>query len=866
MKPGFALSLSPDGISLLHRAAGGWRLVGRVALDSSDLDTALEDLRAKAQQLAAGVMFCKLIIPNSQIRYLTLETGLVDGDTRMDMARTALDGATPYPVSELAFDLSQDGVLTHVAAVAIETLEEAESFANTHGFGPTSFVAAPGEEAFLGEPFFGTTRAIRGTVVEPDGIAVVNIGPADIPGPPSASDLDPDPDPTPAAEGQPDKADGTPQPPEPKASGHLVEPDQMDQAEASNTRPIPTPGFSSRRRKASGRAPVLDGANRAPSATDSHDTISAPALLQSAPSLLQSAPSDHPRPDETTIRVAAALQEPSKSLGAATAAQVSAPSVPGHDQDPTPASAADDTGLSIRQQTAAAQDLPPQSRQPTSQAKSEAATGAKSKATAKPAPPPFGLRQPQDVGGKPPFLGPVLVAALLLFMAAVAAWAFSSKTTWFSSGQEPTAEETVSAPVPIDATVAPQSPAPPPVLPVPAIETGQDQRPEILQPQVSARPDDLIDRMVAPVESASQPAGLTGTDIAVLDALRQSEPTDLVAEAIFDAVEGLQVAPIIELSQAAQYAAVGIWQSVPEMPELPAVIGLGDLYVASIDNTDLSQDAVALPLASGLATDDPLDFVTSPTIAGSAFDLDERGLVRATPDGTINPDGVMIFLGRPSPVPPPTPNRPDPQAEAQINEQRSVLARLRPRTRPDDLQEQAERAHLGGLSLAELGQKRPRSRPASSRPANENSLPATEQAIATSTVPRSRPVNFANLVDRAQRNTNNTAPASASASIAGILNQPATIAPTTVTPSIPTSASVARQATMENSINLRKVNLIGVYGTPSNRRALVRLASGRYKKVMVGDKIDGGQVVAIGDTELRYQKGSRSLTLKMPNG
>ncbi|WIY24307.1 hypothetical protein [Parasedimentitalea psychrophila] len=388
MKPGFALSLSPDGISLLHRAAGGWRLVGRVALDSSDLDTALEDLRAKAQQLAAGVMFCKLIIPNSQIRYLTLETGLVDGDTRMDMARTALDGATPYPVSELAFDLSQDGVLTHVAAVAIETLEEAESFANTHGFGPTSFVAAPGEEAFLGEPFFGTTRAIRGTVVEPDGIAVVNIGPADIPGPPSASDLDPDPDPTPAAEGQPDKADGTPQPPEPKASGHLVEPDQMDQAEASNTRPIPTPGFSSRRRKASGRAPVLDGANRAPSATDSHDTISAPALLQSAPSLLQSAPSDHPRPDETTIRVAAALQEPSKSLGAATAAQVSAPSVPGHDQDPTPASAADDTGLSIRQQTAAAQDLPPQSRQPTSQAKSEAATGAKSKATAKPAPPP----------------------------------------------------------------------------------------------------------------------------------------------------------------------------------------------------------------------------------------------------------------------------------------------------------------------------------------------------------------------------------------------------------------------------------------------------------------------------------------------
>ena len=71
---------------------------------------------------------------------------------------------------------------------------------------------------------------------------------------------------------------------------------------------------------------------------------------------------------------------------------------------------------------------------------------------------------------------------------------------------------------------------------------------------------------------------------------------------------------------------------------------------------------------------------------------------------------------------------------------------------------------------------------------------------------------------------------------------------------------------MENSINLRKVNLIGVYGTPSNRRALVRLSSGRYKKVKVGDKIDGGQIVAIGESELRYQKGGRNVTLKIPNG
>ncbi len=70
---------------------------------------------------------------------------------------------------------------------------------------------------------------------------------------------------------------------------------------------------------------------------------------------------------------------------------------------------------------------------------------------------------------------------------------------------------------------------------------------------------------------------------------------------------------------------------------------------------------------------------------------------------------------------------------------------------------------------------------------------------------------------------------------------------------------------MRNEINLKRVNLIGVYGTPSNRRALVRLPSGRYKKVKVGDTVDGGRVVAIGDSELRYQKSGRSLTLKIPS-
>jgi type IV pilus biogenesis protein PilP len=118
--------------------------------------------------------------------------------------------------------------------------------------------------------------------------------------------------------------------------------------------------------------------------------------------------------------------------------------------------------------------------------------------------------------------------------------------------------------------------------------------------------------------------------------------------------------------------------------------------------------------------------------------------------------------------------------------------------------------------------------------------------------PRQRPANFANIVDRAQRSR----PAAATAA--------AVPAAATATPRIPSSASVARQATITNAINLRKLNLLGVSGTPSNRSALVRLPGGGTRTVQVGDRLDGGRVVAIGEAQLQYQKGGRNQTLKIP--
>ena len=130
MKPNFALSLSSEGIKLLHRAAGGWREVGEVSVSSDDLAGELAVLRKTAVSLEPGGVRSKLIIPASQIKYLTIDTMGLSDDARRKSAEAALRDATPYDLSDLAYDICMDGAKTHVAAVARETLAEAEAFAN----------------------------------------------------------------------------------------------------------------------------------------------------------------------------------------------------------------------------------------------------------------------------------------------------------------------------------------------------------------------------------------------------------------------------------------------------------------------------------------------------------------------------------------------------------------------------------------------------------------------------------------------------------------------------------------------------------------------------------------------------------------
>ncbi len=874
MKPGFALSLSAEGIVLLHRAAGGWRNVGTVALDSADLAGDLAALKAKGDALDPSGL-CKLIIPNDQIRYLTIETGISDLESRHRLARAALEGATPYAVSDLAFDLSEDGSQTHIAAVAYETLAEAESFALENGFTPASFVATPGETGFLGEPFFGMTSSLGDAAITPDGIAVVDIGPAPVPmidpHPPAAATATPiAPAETPSA--QSDKA----QPAQslPKAPADL-EPGSdhpaQDDVTAEDSGPIT--GFSSRRRKAPTAAPTSQKVS-APGPATAGSATATPSRVRAAPPAASSDPAPGAaKPVPSPAAKSKTAAPAAKPVGSATPAEAgsakpTSAGALGASGAKSPANLNPSVGSSSGSTTkvppapvpppVSAPASPPASTRPKGPALSGAAAQAADSLNAS-------LQdRSASAKGKPRFLGLILTAVLLLIMAAIAAFALFSEGGVFFSSERPPLQETIDdpladpsdpapeatedAPVNLDQPrVTPSDSTSPAEVPIAEIET----EPDSIAPQVSAlsgQPDpgavELGD-LAQPTETDrpdtdSQLDASTGQP--VLDALEGSAPEQDPAEA---------------LSEAALYAATGIWQQVPQIAEAPALVSLDDIYIASIDNSDLSQDAVALPGSPQLNSDPAPDALSSPAAAGSNFELDDRGLVTATPEGTLNPDGVMVYLGRPSITPPPTPARATPEdaADEAENARLASLSRKRPRPRPSDLLEQAERALLGGLSRAELARVRPRARPASLKTEEQESQPVSSLAIATSTTPRARPANFANLVDRATRQRA-TAPTGAAAV--------ASVPTPSVTPSIPSSASVARQATVKNAINLRRINLIGVSGKPSNRQALVLMPSGRTRQVRIGDRLDGGTVVAISDTQLQYQKRGTNTTLKLP--
>ncbi|WP_415234354.1 hypothetical protein [Pseudorhodobacter sp.] len=220
------------------------------------------------------------------------------------------------------------------------------------------------------------------------------------------------------------------------------------------------------------------------------------------------------------------------------------------------------------------------------------------------------------------------------------------------------------------------------------------------------------------------------------------------------------------------------------------------------------------------------------------------------------------------------PNRPEPAAEpGQADDEATLtaadpaltrLTSLRPRARPQAVVDIAEAARKAAAAASLVVQAA-----AQQKTEQESAAQASPMAVALSPRPTARPRDFSRAVEAAiaaatQETTTRKVTAPAPVPDAEEADEPEI--KVSAAPRIPTHANVAKQATFKNAINLSKTNLIGVYGPDNKRYALIRSSSGRYTKVRVGDRVDGGTVAAITRNELRYKKGNRMLTLAMPKG
>jgi hypothetical protein len=472
-------------------------------------------------------------------------------------------------------------------------------------------------------------------------------------------------------------------------------------------------------------------------------------------------------------------------------------------------------------------------------------------------------RKPSQPQGPSMRTGLVLTLALLVLLILIAVWSVvflpdSPMARLFGTGD-------TAATAQADGDIEPPSPALPETAPAVA-DTTPPVDPEALADTEFAE-DIAPAAPPAPEPAVAPPLPTPVATLPPLDADQTLPGID--ADLDLPPLPPLPDTALPSIAEAeALYASQRIWQRPPDRPAFSPFTLTDDIYIASIDPEIAAVDAVALA-DPRIDAREVLRRVPTPPPFGARLNRDARGLITPTAEGVLTPEGAFVILGQPAvaAIPRPREIAPTPQAPAAIlNVEDAILRAIQPRPRPINLDETRERQLLGGFSRTELAAMRPTSRPVSaqedaaraslfpqSQTADTGSatlVGATARAVAASRVPRARPADFATTVAAATRQP--AAPATVTA---------AAFAPA---PSIPSNADVARAATNRNEISLRDINLIGITGTSSNRSALVRLPSGRFVRVAVGDRLDGGRVAAIGTTSLQYVVNGRNITLEIP--
>ncbi|PCJ05617.1 MAG: hypothetical protein COB16_15445 [Rhodobacteraceae bacterium] len=79
-----------------------------------------------------------------------------------------------------------------------------------------------------------------------------------------------------------------------------------------------------------------------------------------------------------------------------------------------------------------------------------------------------------------------------------------------------------------------------------------------------------------------------------------------------------------------------------------------------------------------------------------------------------------------------------------------------------------------------------------------------------------------------------------------------------------TNAKVAQLATQSKALNQHSLTLMGVFGPAEDLSALMRLPSGRVRRVNRGTRLPSGRIVGIDEKGVLLEKNGRTRRLAMP--
>lgn len=899
-KPNFALDLSNERVALWHRSSGGgWTALGNVSLAADDFSAQFAALRDGSSKGTGRARRALIRIPRSEVLLSKVRVGVFEGEAAVRHAHKQIAELSPYQMNEIAFDLGEKGFgnMAPVGIVARQTLVEAEAFARSNGFDPLYFTTQYTEKEFTREPrfytsaakpaakplwyvpwvaaasvglalgYFGYTYATAPNVSKPISTAAVQTAVVET--------VEPTPEPEPQLVdttqlGLQDVAPALPSvavvlaPPQAtqypemlvaaiKLSSDASDPEvtRLQAAQAD----VPQISISSKQAKTSDLQ-IAEARRDLPNVSVNDEIV---AIIQSDMTI-----ATLNAPEQTALILLAALTAPNEAIDPALLINL-------------PRSLTTDTGVNSATTQPAARPVRPPSTitaAPGTLIPTIEGTPGPEYITifaGRPANPPRNRIDPVPpqklLAGFRPRLRPATLNVPAELVAAVEPEIIAEPTILDLADP---ALRPLRARLRPSTLVVPQVVAPSEVL----VEvTPEETTPEVVEePNLFA----LADPALAGNRARLRPEILADRAAEITAAAQIATPGDPTLRPFRARLRPAGFAPII----------AGVVDEPTEpATDLTSIVETAIAEVA-IENPTEAADEIAAAIAQDTVLQTIQDEASTLAFSNPAL---RPFRARTRPSGLLSPAQLASL----------TTDGAETQTDAAptlLALADPTLAGVRARTRPSILRVVTPEQQTTLLALADptLAGKRTRARPSNLRvlqPEPETSviedaiakdletvpetpvIRGTRLAVAVSPKPKTRPGSLARVVERVTREAKRSNASVQSDSSTGVSTSGGSTRATaklpksakgTVKSAPPVNATVARAATEKSHFKKSRMNLVGIFGAPNKRRALIRLSSGRYVKVQNGDKVSGWKVSAIGESSLRIKKGSRDQVLRIP--